>query len=220
MANEAARFRAVLLAVGSMLIPVTAGVETSAGGKSAPEHRAAADVAAADVAGADVAGPDVAGPDVAAAAVAAAPDPRTAPSPPESAVDAAPHRLGTSGVRVFRDPVTGELTSNPTAEQRRRFSIAARTGLERSWSGLEPFALDRGGRGVNLQGRFHSALVVEVGPDGRLRARCGDPAHPSASHSHRSEDAAGGHEELPRITTARRPRPADTVPSTAAAPEM
>jgi hypothetical protein len=98
---------------------------------------------------------------------------------PTDATAAAP------GLRAFIDLETGELTSRPSPEQLRSFVMASRLGLSRSFVGLRPFVLDDGGRGVNLQGRFQSALRVQRLPDGSFRSTCGDPAHAGAApHSH------------------------------------
>jgi hypothetical protein len=93
-------------------------------------------------------------------------------------------------VRAFIDPATGELTANPSPEQLRRMALAPRAGLSRSMVGLRPFELDSGGRGVNLQGRFASALRVQVAPDGSFHMTCGDPAHDGTPHSHDRADSS------------------------------
>ena len=94
-----------------------------------------------------------------------------------------------SGVRAFIDPTTGELTTNPSPEQLRRMALASRASLSRSMVGLRPFALARGGRGVNLEGRFDSAYRVEIGKDGTFHMTCGDPAHAETPHSHDADTA-------------------------------
>jgi hypothetical protein len=103
---------------------------------------------------------------------------------PATTAAAAPTAGGAAGVRAFIDPATGELTANPSPEQLQRMALVPRAALSRSMAGLQPFALDRGGRGVNLQGRFQSALRVQRGDDGTYRVICGDPAHDRTSHSH------------------------------------
>ena len=50
------------------------------------------------------------------------------------------------------------------------------------------FELARGGRGVNLQGRFDTALKVVRAADGSFRLTCGDPAHGGEPHSHSPAD--------------------------------
>jgi hypothetical protein len=102
----------------------------------------------------------------------------------QAAPVARPPKTPPAGLRVVRDPETGQLVANPGPELRQRLAIRFGPGLERSFAGLEPFALDQGGRGVNLQGRFMSTLAVERGPDGNLRMRCGDDTHGGAPHVH------------------------------------
>jgi hypothetical protein len=102
-------------------------------------------------------------------------------------------------VRAYIDPATGELTTNPSPEQLQRTALVPRAAFSRSMVGLRPFGLQRGGRGVNLQGRFQSALRVELGADGTFRTTCGDPAHDGTPHSH---DAVATY-----------PEPAVTAPS-------
>lgn len=72
-----------------------------------------------------------------------------------------------AGVRAFIDPATGELTANPDPAQLQRLTLQARaSSVSRSVVGLRPFGLSRGGRGLNLHGRFQTALRVERGADG------------------------------------------------------
>lgn len=86
------------------------------------------------------------------------------------------------GLRAYLDPETGELTSTPSREQVDALSKKLEPALERSSAGLEPFGLERGGRGVFLQGRFQSALVVRQIADGTFELVCtNDPEH--AAHA-------------------------------------
>jgi hypothetical protein len=103
---------------------------------------------------------------------------------PSSSTTAHQRAVPSAGVRAFIDPTTGELTANPSPEQLRRMALAPRAALSRSMVGLRPFELGGGGRGVNLQGRFASALRVQVATDGSFHMTCGDPAHDGEPHSH------------------------------------
>ena len=104
---------------------------------------------------------------------------------PSSSVDASPAPIPAAGLRAFIDPATGKLTSNPTRAQLERRSLQARTATSsRSVIGLRPFELGRGGRGLDLQGRFQTSLRVERGADGNLYQTCGDPTHTGEPHSH------------------------------------
>ena len=114
---------------------------------------------------------------------------------------------GAAGVKAFVDPLTGELTTDPTAAQRQRLSARSTRAIERSVEGLRPFSLRRGGRGVYLQGRFKTSLrlvkapvvsratvsatmgldtdfLAGADPQGRLRLFAPDPVDPGSSISH------------------------------------
>ena len=95
---------------------------------------------------------------------------------------AAPTR---EGLRVYLDPETGELTSTPSRDQVEALSkkiLSEEPALSRLSAGLEPFDLERGGRGVYLAGRFQSALVVRRTEDSSFEPVCTDAAeHASAA---------------------------------------
>ncbi len=86
-----------------------------------------------------------------------------------------------AGLVAFVDPVTGEITSEPSREQVEALSSALKSSLTRTAEGLEPFALSGGGRGVYLAGRFHTATVIEKHPDGRLTLGCVDHSEAEAA---------------------------------------
>ncbi len=120
----------------------------------------------------------------------------TPPHSEETSVktDASPSEAAPlTGLRAFVDPETGELTSTPTRQQieqlerliAQRALIDAETPLSRSSAGLETFALANGGRGVHLQGRFQSALVVRRTDHGELELTCRDDAS-ETPHEHRA----------------------------------
>lgn len=92
-----------------------------------------------------------------------------------------------SGLWIFLDPTTGAFRAQPTAEQEawRRSQQTQSEWLNKSTDGLVPFALEGGGRGVNLKGRFRHSLSVRVTEDGRFETICSDHAsHEAGSHSH------------------------------------
>jgi hypothetical protein len=104
---------------------------------------------------------------------------------PTSSVDSSPAPVPAAGVRAFIDPATGKLTANPTRAQLERRALQARSSISsRSVVGLRAFELARGGRGLNLQGRFQTSLRVERGKDGNFYQTCGDPTHDGEPHSH------------------------------------
>ncbi len=87
------------------------------------------------------------------------------------------------GLRAYIDPETGELTSTPTAEQLEVFTKSSAPSLEFSSEGLETFLLQRGGRGVRIEGRFLSALKVRRNADGSMEVICEDPDHAAAGET-------------------------------------
>lgn len=119
-----------------------------------------------------------------------APEPGTNNESSETADSTLPGETGRTGMLVFVDPETGELTE-PTPEQEARMSdrIAAPgpLGLNKSSLGLVPFPLEDGGRGVFLQKRFRSALRVQVLDDGSYEIRCSDHPDQPADHVHDAE---------------------------------
>ncbi|HVR30835.1 MAG TPA: hypothetical protein VMS86_15030 [Thermoanaerobaculia bacterium] len=120
-------------------------------------------------------------------------------------VEASPEEVDSpaSGLRVFRDPETGQFVTDPNEAQRRLLALHPRAAVSRSVQGLRPFTLEGGGRGINLQGRFQSALMVRVMEDGSLRTTCGDPAHAGLHDDHTSpataddREAAGAAQNAP-----------------------
>ena len=58
------------------------------------------------------------------------------------------------------------------------------TPLSRSSAGLETFELASGGRGVHLQGRFQSALVVRRTDPGELELVCRNDDSSETQHEH------------------------------------
>lgn len=109
---------------------------------------------------------------------------------PSSSVGASLAPVTAAGVRAFIDPATGELTASPTQTQLEHRALQARSSsVSRSVIGLRPFELSRGGRGLNLQGRFQTSLRVERGADGNFYQTCGDPAHDQKPHAHDHDTA-------------------------------
>lgn len=116
-----------------------------------------------------------------------APPAPTAETPDEEPAAEAP---AVAGWRAYVDPETGELTSTPSRGQVEALSEALRSreapkslesALSRSSAGLETFVLERGGRGVFLDGRFHSALVARRTADGGFELVCADDSGHAAA---------------------------------------
>jgi hypothetical protein len=78
-----------------------------------------------------------------------------------------------AGMVVAIDPETGQL-GMPTSEQLLELSPLEMNAASRSSEGLHEIALPGGGFAIDLQGRFQEFVIVETGPDGRLRQRCVD----------------------------------------------
>ena len=89
------------------------------------------------------------------------------------------------GLRIYRDPETGAWLEAPTPEQEQALNDKLlgdrfdQGGTYHDDAGLVPFALEGGGRGVFLAGRFTSALWVHRHADGTLHLACDsvDGAH-------------------------------------------
>lgn len=98
----------------------------------------------------------------------------TPPAPTEPA--SAASEAGAAGLVIYIDPATGELTTEPTAEQVEALHQTFEARHPRSTAGLVAFELEHGGRGVFLGNRFQSALVARPRADGTFELRCAD--HP------------------------------------------
>lgn len=108
---------------------------------------------------------------------------------------AAPGLTATPGLTVFIDPQTGEVTDQPTAEQKAALIEALKTSLNKSSAGLETFELIYGGHGVHLKGRFQSATIARLRPDGSFDIRCVDHPEQAAELLTAAPADASGWEE-------------------------
>ena len=97
-------------------------------------------------------------------------------APPPAAAAPAP-TTRPAGLLAFVDPVTGKLFEPPPADVEEMLRSASfRAAVSTSHDGLTEVKRPTGGYGLNLQGRFRSAVVAVVGPDGKVRM--GHPAPP------------------------------------------
>jgi hypothetical protein len=94
-----------------------------------------------------------------------------APAPPHEG----PAASG-SGLRAYRDPQTGRLTSQPTDAQVRDLERLIGEALDDSTEGLEVQTAPDGSLYLDLQGRFQSVSLATVEPNGRVRLHCTDRA--------------------------------------------
>jgi hypothetical protein len=117
---------------------------------------------------------------VAAAFPCVAAQPETAPSKAEPAGEArpaatvaaeAPAGASAAGMLAFRDPVTGKLRP-PTEAELEAIRPQLEALFNQSSEGLEEIVLDDGSVGVDLQGRFQTAVVAVVNEDGTVAATC------------------------------------------------
>jgi hypothetical protein len=104
----------------------------------------------------------------AVAVLAAASTPRPAESPSPSASPAQ------AGYRVYIDPSTGSITSQPTQWGPVVVDPAMKNALDTSSDGLreEQSPVPGGGVMVHLDGRFQNVEMGAVGPDGKLVTEC------------------------------------------------
>ncbi|RLE23928.1 MAG: hypothetical protein DRJ65_10845 [Acidobacteria bacterium] len=80
--------------------------------------------------------------------------------------------VGAAGRMVFIDPATGRVTSTPTAEQRVAMQDEMAGMLNQSDEGLFDEFLANGAVLRDLQGRFQSATVIRIAPDGSRHQEC------------------------------------------------
>jgi hypothetical protein len=76
---------------------------------------------------------------------------------------------GATGMRIYRDPVTGEL-GDPPAEAPDQISLPPADALSTSSEGLveTPSPMPDGGVMVDLQGRFRSPLIATQDAEGKI----------------------------------------------------
>jgi hypothetical protein len=129
--------------------------------------------------------------------------PADPPIDAETATPAAPSLLP-SGALVFVDPATGRILERPRPEQllalrALRVEQTARTGAaedrQRLLDSLPIFQVP-GGFGVDVEGLFDSALLVERAADGSLVVRCAEAAHDGHDHSVAARPAPAAPPEL------------------------
>lgn len=104
----------------------------------------------------------------AVAVLAAAPTPHPAESPSAGASPAQ------AGYRVYIDPSTGSITSQPTQWGPVVVDPDVKNALDTSPDGLreEQSPVPGGGVMVRLDGRFQSVEMGAIGPDGELVTQC------------------------------------------------
>ena len=89
---------------------------------------------------------------------------------------------GASGMRIYRDPVTGEF-GDPPVEAPAQVSVPPDDALSTSSEGLveTPSPVPGGGVMIDLQGRFRSPLIATQDAEGKITIQH-LPSGPSAGH--------------------------------------
>ena len=108
-----------------------------------------------------------------------------APTRSTDSVAGAP--MGTAGVRVYRDPVTGEWVDTPvTPEQREQAESLNLPAPDYSKVTLEPRA--DGSVIAHSNGQFESSSTIQFDDDGKARTGCSQTG-PHADHAHALKNA-------------------------------
>jgi hypothetical protein len=91
-------------------------------------------------------------------------------SPPAASPPAGTH----AGLRVYKDPQTGEFTEPPPNTSIATTTAPIERAFSRSHEGLlaVPSSMPGGGVRVDLQGRFRSHFVATKDADGKVSVRC------------------------------------------------
>jgi len=85
----------------------------------------------------------------------------------------APAPVAAQGLRVYRDPQTGQIGPPPSDAAPPGLTAAERRMLNRSDQGLPPpRILPGGGVALDLRGRYRSMAVARVGPGGQSAVNC------------------------------------------------
>jgi hypothetical protein len=83
-----------------------------------------------------------------------------------------PAPISVKGLRVYRDPKTGQLGAPPPGIQPPGLSAAEQQMLNRSDRGLQAHTLPNGAVAVDLQGRFRSMAVATVHDGNKPAVQC------------------------------------------------
>ena len=80
--------------------------------------------------------------------------------------------VAAQGMRVYRDPATGQLGPPPPGVQLPGLSATELRMLNRSDQGLKPRSLPGGGVAIDLQGRYQNMSMATLGEDGVAAMNC------------------------------------------------
>jgi hypothetical protein len=101
-----------------------------------------------------------------------------------------------AGLRVYVDPESGAVVSQPVTEQQRRDAAKAHAEFQQDESAtVEAVATDGSPMRI-LNGQYEMAFGVEVDADGTRRVICNDAAHASlGKHRHAATNPAAAADE-------------------------
>ena len=88
------------------------------------------------------------------------------------------------GLRVYVDPQSGELLSQPVTAEQRQQAANADALFNQDNSDLVPVQMPDGSTMVDLRGRFQQATVATVQADGSIRTYCSDAGHAAQGLHH------------------------------------
>ena len=110
----------------------------------------------------------------------------------EKAVEST-NNVAESGLRVYVDPQSGELVSQPITAEQRHQANSADAAFNQDTTDLVPVQMPDGSIMLDLQGRFQQATVATVQPDGSIRTYCNDADHVAKGlHTHDAKAGAAG----------------------------
>lgn len=110
------------------------------------------------------------------------------PMAPEKAEPENPETVGSAGLKVVIDPVSGRIVSEPTDAELERLSDEVAVERRRSAWELRGFSLPTGGRGVFLDGWADHSLAVEVSAEGEIREVCSQGERHSPTTERREDN--------------------------------
>ena len=116
-------------------------------------------------------------------------------------VTAALDHPGTAALRAMIDPETGQLVTGPAAAQlesgpNKSVDAELANMLSRSDEGLTAVHHPDGHVSVNLEGRFMSATVARLNPDGRVETLCTENQVEATEFLEHKPDSSGSQWEV------------------------
>jgi hypothetical protein len=102
-----------------------------------------------------------------------------------------PVPAGAPGLRVYRDPETGQLGPPPPGMRVPALSAKELRMLNRSDRGLQERHLPGGGVAVNLQGRYRNMVVTTIDASGSPTVNCAQTPAQAATILQRGERRPG-----------------------------